>query len=98
MDELNDIDLTRVTNLNFKIPHRNWKQAFAEAFVLMTTAIPGEVICIVGPTRAGKSELLRQLGDVVCGAAHEQGDEQPIVAIELVNDDAHARFTFRSLI
>lgn len=98
MDELNNIDITRVTNLNFKIPHRNWKQAFAEAFVLMTTAMPGEVISIVGPTRAGKTELLRQLGDAVCGVGHGQGDEQPIVSIELVNDDAHARFTFRSFI
>jgi hypothetical protein len=98
MDELKDIDLTKVSNFNFKIPHRNWKKAFAEAFVLMTTAMPGEVISIVGPTRAGKTELLSELGNVVCGAVNGQGDDQPIVAIELVNDDAHARFTFRSFI
>lgn len=98
MDELNNIDITRVTNLNFKILHRNWKKAFAEAFVLMTTAMPGEVISIVGPTRAGKTELLSQLGDAVCGVGHGKTEEQPIVSIELVNDDAHARFTFRSLI
>ncbi|WP_189270657.1 AAA family ATPase [Thalassolituus oleivorans] len=98
MDELNNIDIARVSNLNFKILHRNWKTAFAELFVLMTTAMPGEVISIVGPTRAGKTELLRQLGDVVCGVGHGQGDEQPIVSIELVNDDAHAKFSFRSFI
>ena len=98
MDEVKNIDMTRVTNLNFKIPHRNWKQAFAEAFVLMTTAMPGEVIAIVGPTRAGKTEMLGQLGNAVCGVGHGQGDEQPIVLIELVNDDSNARFTFRSFI
>jgi len=98
MDELKNIDVTQVSNLNFKISHRNWKKAFAEAFVFMTTAMPGEVISIVGPTRAGKTELLRELGNVVCGVGHGQGDEQPIVSIELVNDDAHARFTFRSFI
>lgn len=100
MDELNNIDLNRVTNLDIKILHRNWKQAFAEAFVLMTTAMPGEVISIVGPTRAGKTELLRQLGNAVCGVGHEnrQGEEQPIVAVELVNDDVHASFSFRSFI
>lgn len=98
MDEIENIDTTKVSNLIFKIPHRKWKNAFAEAFVLMTTVMPGEVICIYGPARAGKTALLKELGNVVCGVGHGQGDEQPIVALELVNDDANARFTFRSLI
>lgn len=98
MEELKNIDISRVSNLNFKIPHRNWTEAFAQAFVLMTTAMPGEVISIVGPTRVGKTELLSKLGDTLCGIGHGQGDEQPFVSIELVNDDANARFTFRSLI
>lgn len=100
MEELDNIDASQVANLNIKIPHRNWKQAFAEGFVLMTTVMPGEVISIVGPTRAGKTELLRQLSNAVCGVHHSNGqdEEQPIVAIELVNDDVHASFTFRSFL
>ena len=98
MEELSNIDITQVSNLDFKISHRNWRQAFSEAFVLMTTAMPGEVISIVGPTRAGKTELLLQLGIAVCGADLSGGDEQPIVSVEIVNDDTHARFTFRSFL
>ncbi len=98
MEELANINISRVSNLNFKISHRNWQQAFARAFVLMTTTNPGEVISIVGPTRAGKTELLNQLEIAICGASPFEEDEQPFVSIELVNDDRNASFSFKSLI
>lgn len=98
MEELANIDISQVSNLNFKISHRNWKQAFARAFVLMTTTNPGEVISIVGPTRAGKTELLNQLKVAICGESSCKDDDQPFVSIELVNDDREASFSFKSLI
>tara|TARA_R110001583_G_scaffold58042_2_gene173319 strand:- start:4730 stop:5821 length:1092 start_codon:yes stop_codon:yes gene_type:complete len=98
MNELENIDISKVSNFNFKIPHRNWKQAFARAFVLMTTTNPGEVISIVGPTRAGKTELLNQLEIAICGTSQFTEGEQPFVSIELVNDDRDASFSFKSLI
>ncbi|WP_166255790.1 ATP-binding protein [Marinobacter salicampi] len=98
MEELKNIDVAKVANLNIKISHRNWKEAFAKAFVLMSTTKPGDVIALIGPTRAGKSELLNQLKVLFTNDLPSECEEQPLVLVELVNDDKDARFTFRSFI
>lgn len=98
MEEISNIDTSKVNNLNFKIPHRNWKQAFAEAFVYMTTAMPGEVISIYGPSRAGKSALLDELEKTICGNYKTIADEQPFVRIEIDNNGGKAAFSYRAFL
>ncbi|WP_428242321.1 TniB family NTP-binding protein [Gynuella sp.] len=98
MDELNNIDITRVTNLNFKIPHRNWKQALAEAYILMTTAMPGEVICIYGPSRAGKSSMLLELRNAICGNPKQNQNEMPFVLLEIANNGGKAAFSYKAFL
>ncbi|WP_168204116.1 AAA family ATPase [Aliikangiella coralliicola] len=98
IEELANIDTSRVNTLNFKILHRNWKRAFAEAFVLMTTASPGEVISIYGPSRTGKTSLLTELTKVICGNNQSNDDEQPLVMIEIDNSGGKAAFSFKSFL
>jgi energy-coupling factor transporter ATP-binding protein EcfA2 len=98
MEELENINVTNVNNLNFKIPHRNWKQSFAEAFVYMTTAMPGEVISIYGPSRAGKSSLLIELSQAICGKTKPDDDEQPLAMIEIDNNGGKAAFSFKAFL
>lgn len=97
MEELVGINLSKVKTLDFKIPHRNWNQAFAEAYVYMTTASPGEVISIFGPTRAGKTSLLEELIATICGT-HKFENEMPVVKIEVDNNGGKAAFSYRSFI
>lgn len=98
MEELKNIDTSSVTNLNFKIPHRNWKQALAEAYVLMTTAMRGEVICIYGPSRAGKSSLLLELRNAICGNPKQSQDEMPFVMLEIDNNGGKAAFSYKAFL
>lgn len=98
MDELKNIDTSGVTNLNFKIPHRNWKQALAEAYVLMTTAMRGEVICIYGPSRAGKSSLLQELRNAICGNPKQNLGEMPFVMLEIDNNGGKAAFSYKAFL
>ena len=48
-----------------RIPHRNWTSALSEAFSALNAATPGEVVCITGPSRAGKSRLIDELIDMI---------------------------------
>ncbi len=98
MQELKNIDTSGVRNLNFKIPHRNWKQALAEAFVLMTTAMRGEVICIYGPSRAGKSSLLLELNKAICGNPKQNQEEMPIVMYVVDNNGGKAAFSYKAFL
>ena len=79
---LNNIDITRVRTSTSKFPSK-LEAGLAEAFCADDHGHAGRSHFIVGPTRAGKTELLRRVGDAVCGVGHGQGDEQPIVSIEL---------------
>ena len=50
-----------------KIVHRNWQLALGEAFAALSLASPGDVVCITGPSRAGKTKLISNW--LVCCAA-----------------------------
>lgn len=98
MEELKGINISRVNRLDFKIPHRNWKRTFAEAFVLMSTAMPGEVISIYGPSHAGKTALLNELIKTVVSEEHQNEDEQHLALIEVDNSGGKASFSFKAFI
>ncbi len=55
MDQINN------TQFQFKINHRNWVDALEEAFSLLITVSPGEVVSIIGPSRVGKTRLIKEL-------------------------------------
>lgn len=55
------------SKFDIAIPHRNWQRALYDAFAILISASPGEVICITGPSRAGKSLLIRRLIDLLFG-------------------------------
>ncbi len=49
------------TQFQFKINHRNWLDALEEAFSLLITVSPGEVVSIIGPSRVGKTRLIDEI-------------------------------------
>lgn len=98
MEDISRINLSMVNRFDIKIPHRNWKQAFSEAFVLMSTAMPGEVISIVGPSRAGKTSLLGELINSVVSPENKDNDEQPVVQIVVENKGGNASFSYKAFI
>ena len=54
-----------------KIAHRNWCHALARAFAMMNACAPGEVIYITGPSRAGKSRLIKELSRIMKNPEHD---------------------------
>lgn len=98
MEELENIDTSGVRNLDFKILHRNWKQALSEAYLLMTTAKRGEVICIYGPSRAGKSSLLLELSNFICKNSILNASELPFVMYEVDNNGGKAAFSYKAFL
>lgn len=50
-----------------RIPHRNYERARAEAMAALVAAAPGEVVCITGPSRGGKSRLASELIKLIVG-------------------------------
>lgn len=79
------------------IPHRNWQRALAEAFAVLACASPGEVVCITGPSRAGKSLLIRRLVQMLFGDNRfdETGVLQAVI-VEAVNAGPHGGFSTKA--
>lgn len=81
------------------IAHRNWLSALDEAFALLVTAQPSDVICLVGPSRAGKTRLIQRLSSLLSGNNDfEQSGELPVVAVEASNTGPNGRFSTKSFV
>lgn len=90
------LDLVKQLN-DLKVEHRNWQEALALVFALLTTVSPGEVICITGPSRAGKTRLIRELSKLLIGdGSHIGKGEIPIVTVEAVNCSSNGSFSTKS--
>ena len=51
-----------ITNIKeLYLPHRNWNNALSYAHAMLIASSPGEVVCITGPSRAGKTRLINSL-------------------------------------
>lgn len=92
-----DFDKSLLPNLEIKIAHRNWQIALSQAFALLVSVSPGEVVCITGPSRGGKSKLIEELIRLLCG------DDQfattgllPVVVVEAVNTGPNGTFSTKS--
>lgn len=81
------------------IAHRNWQDALEEAFALLVTAQPADVICLVGPSRAGKTRLIQRLSSLLSGNNDfEQSGELPVVAVEASNTGPNGRFSTKAFV
>jgi len=59
-----------IQSIDIQIPHRNWERALSESFALLIAAQPGDVVCIAGPSRAGKTRLIHELCRLITGGCH----------------------------
>ena len=91
-----DLNLIKVIG-GLKIQHRNWLEALNQVYVLLLTISPGEIICITGPSRAGKTRLIDELQKLL------EGDNDfsktgllPVVKTEAVNCSTNGSFSTKS--
>jgi hypothetical protein len=82
--------------LNIKINHRNWNDALAFAFHLLVTASPGDVVCITGPSRAGKSRLVKELIKLLGVQSNEFTSSFTSISVEAVNSGPNGTFSTKS--
>ncbi|MFC3679107.1 AAA family ATPase [Bacterioplanoides pacificum] len=86
-------------NLDLKISHRNWEEALNMLFALLIHASPGEVVCVTGPARTGKTRIIEELRTMLDGPNTSNDDQIVATAYVLVdNDGNNGRFTTKSFI
>jgi len=84
-------------NLDVKICHQNWEEALNMLFALLISASAGEVVCITGPARTGKTRMIEELRRLLNGPDALEGSMA--TAYVLVDNDGHnGRFTTKSFI
>lgn len=79
------------------IKHRNWSAALSESFSSIVACNPGEVVCITGPSRAGKSKLISELETMLVGdtSLHEVGT-MPVVTVLATNCSTDGIFSTKA--
>lgn len=86
-----------VPNLNVNINHRNWREALKECFAFLTYAQPGEVVCLVGPSRAGKSCMIARLCKLLVGEQNiDHSGITHSVVVTATNSGPHGSFSTKS--
>lgn len=89
----------QIPNLNININHRNWIEALEEAFAYLTCSQPSEVVCIVGPSRAGKTKLIEQLKALLVGEQSiEDSGEISAVSVTAANSGPNGSFSTKSFV
>lgn len=90
MSALANINLT----FDYKIAHRNWKMALSETFSLVSLASPGDVICLTGPSRGGKSRLATEVKFMLSnGHDSDATGILPVVYLRAVNQGTNGAFS-----
>lgn len=80
-----------------RIPHRNFEQALSAAMSALVASAPGEVVCITGPSRVGKSRLAAELVKLIVGERNSSHDGlMPVVSVQAANCAAHGYFSTTS--
>lgn len=92
-------NISDIPSLDIKIKHRNWRLAYAEAFSILSIAQPGEVVCITGPSRVGKSRLAKELSVLLEGEnKFEETGLMNTVMVEAANSGQHGAFSTKAFI
>lgn len=82
-----------------KINHRQWASAFKSAFAVLSMASPGDVVCIVGPSRTGKTRLVQELKiNLESGNKFHETGLLPVVSAEAVNAGPNGIFSTKAFI
>lgn len=84
---------------DLKITHRHWEEALATSFTLLISVPPGDVVCITGPSRVGKTRLVLELNKLLVGenGVNETGF-MPTVVVEAVNSGPNGSFSTKAFI
>lgn len=82
---------------DFRIAHRNWQEAVASLFALLTAASPGEVVVVAGPSRCGKTRLIDHVCDLLFpDKSAFSGGKMPYVVVDAVNSGPNGSFSTKS--
>ena len=80
-----------------RLSHRNWNSALAEGHAMLISSSPGEVVCITGPSRVGKTKLVGALEKLlVCGERFESNGEMPVAKVLATNCSVGGTFSSKS--
>lgn len=86
-----------IPSIDIQIPHRNWNNALSEAFAILIAAEPGDVVCITGPSRVGKTRLSHELCRLLSGGIpYEESGNMITVAVEAANTGPNGIFSTKS--
>jgi hypothetical protein len=82
---------------DFRIAHRNWQEAVATLFALLTAASPGEVVVVAGPSRCGKTRLIDHVCELLFpNKSAFSGGKMPYVVVDAVNAGPNGTFSTKS--
>lgn len=86
------------TLFDIRITHRNWQEAVASLFALLTAASPGEVVVVAGPSRCGKTRLIDHVCELLFPnkSAFFSGGKMPYVIVDAVNAGPNGSFSTKS--
>jgi len=76
------------------IPHRNWQASLLQGSSLLYEAEPGEIITIVGPSRAGKSALIEALQEQL----YTEDGRPLFISTQVNNSSRDARFSYKDFL
>jgi hypothetical protein len=80
-----------------KVNHRNWRNAVAESFSLLTVVDPGDVVCITGPSRVGKTRLIKEVIQLLCGTIDfDKTGILPAVIVDADNTATNGTFSTKA--
>lgn len=79
------------------LPHRNWNTALSYSHAMLIASSPGEVVCISGPSRGGKSKLINNLEKLLtCGNRFEENGLLPVVKILATNCSVNGTYSSKA--
>lgn len=83
--------------LQQKYTHPHWHEALAFAFQLLIMAEPGDVICLLGPSRVGKSKLIEELMKLLRGQGdHEDFSRYTAISVIAANTGPNGTFSTKA--
>lgn len=79
------------------LSHKNYERVKSELLASVFFAEPGEVICLVGPSRVGKTRLIREVGELLGGNnPRKDSPYMPVVTTIAGIAGAHSSFSTKS--
>lgn len=85
------------SKLQIKISHRNWAEALQQFHIALITAAPGEVVCLTGASRIGKTRLVQHVKELVTGSSDSaEYNKYLCVSVLAANTGTDGRFSTKS--